>query len=105
MFNNIKVYSKFIHDEKCKICFNDYILQIDDTFYPCYDEKDPKDYDLVLSTSSLDNLESFILRLFIQKNKTDIQKKLLYFLYLFWKSYTEKLSYSISDYLKDFCSI
>ncbi len=101
MFNNIKVYCKFIDDDKLHVYFTDYILQVDDSYYPCFVNKDPKDYDLVLSTSSLDNLETFILRLYMKKTKTPIENKLLNFLYLFWKEYTDKLSDSLWDYLKD----
>lgn len=104
MFNNVKVYEKVIIDKNFHYSC-DYILQIDDSFYPTSDNKNPDDYDLVLSTSSLDNLETFILRLYAKKNKSKNEIKLLNFLYLFWKSYTGELSNSLWDYFKEVYTI
>lgn len=94
MFNTIKIYcyTWFIeHDVQ-----RDYIVQTDDSFYSIdyckdIDHPDLSKYDVLLSTSSLDRLEIFILRLFMNKYRIYSDDLLLHYLACFFKIYSSKL--------------
>lgn len=101
MFNNVKVlknHSYGIDGKKYDI----YLLEIDGKTYPAVDFNNHLDYfydlnmpydsfDVVLSTSSLDNLEKFILKLLKEDNDSS-RFLLMELLFHFWSSYTDKLS-------------
>ncbi len=95
MFNSIKVYSQDCSiDDKPN---NDYIVQIDEDFYIpisrtiIYSHPDLTGYDLLFSTSSLDELEIFILKLLTSKDRSKNEDKLLYYFTIFIRSYIDKL--------------
>lgn len=104
MYNQIKIYRRCFIERKdvvktlgVPMYVKDYILQIGDSFYPTYKNDNPFDssiygsYTVIFCTSSLDNLEKFILNLMI-KTRCDTEDTLLQLLYSFWSSYTGKLS-------------
>ncbi len=96
MFNNVKVFKRELTINGDSV--TDYCLEIGSKFYPCsfycVDVMSPdlNKYDVVLSTSSLDKLEVFILNLYKKQDRSYIEDNLLEFLYYYWDSYTRKLS-------------
>ncbi len=110
MFNNVKVLKNHHYGLDGKK-YDIYLLEIDGKQYPAVDFDNHDDYfydldmdidsfDVVLSTSSLDNLEKFILKLLKEDN--DAAKFLLMeLLFYFWSSYTDKLSKAMYEVLDE----
>lgn len=102
MFNTIKIYLNtwyLEHDLQ-----KDYIVQIDGSYfsiYRGYEIKRPNlsKYDVLLSTSSLDKLEIFILRLYMNKKRCFADDCLLSYLVGFFSSYSSKLIKAIDEEL------
>lgn len=102
MFNCIKIYlnSCYLEHDLQK----DYIVQIDGYYHSIYkgyevEHPDLSQFDVLLSTSSLDKLEIFILRLFMDKERCFADDCLLTYLIGFFRSYSLKLINAIEDEL------
>lgn len=103
MYNRVLIFKReFTYDGEP---ITDYVLKIDRKLYPCSFHSisdislDLSKYDVVLCTSSLDSLETFILSLYNKKHRTYIENNLLEFLYYFWDSYTKKLSHELFKFV------
>lgn len=102
MFNSIKIYC-----HSCLIEYEvhqDFIVQIDGSYYSiqygvALEDPDISKYDVLLSTSSLDKLEIFILKLFMKDNRTFSEDCLLHYLVGFFSSYSSKLVNAIEEEL------
>lgn len=102
MFNCIKIYvnSWYLENDLQK----DYIVQIDGHYQNIdigfeVEHPDLSRYDVLLSTSSLDKLEIFMLRLFMDKKRCFSEDLLLHYLVSFFKSYSSKLVNAIEEEL------
>ncbi len=103
MFNSIKIYcNSWLNDEFDLV--KDFIVEIDGSYYSiqygvALDHPDISKFDVLLSTSSLDKLEIFILKLFMKDNRTFSEDCLLHYLVGFFSSYSSKLVNAIEEEL------
>lgn len=100
MFNSVSIYFQKIDTgfgfEK------DFLFQIDDSYFSisnCHHLSDPdlSRWNFLFSTSSLDELEIFILKLYRLKDRTFSEDELLHYLITFFSAYCNKLVNEIDN--------
>ena len=105
---HIKIFKKYksgFNSKHEKVWISDYILQIGDSLLPCncpYKVTDDylKEFDLLLSTSSLSVLISWLTKFLAQEDKTFAEENLCEFLFHYFYSLFQNFFKDVIDKMK-----